>query len=86
MDKHFDMHRKILLHLFRNFFTNYKVYLKTYSFIQLKSQISNVKLANMSFFEKSVEFLKKICYTFKQVLKSHFCLISNLNREAIGCE
>ena len=40
----------------------------------------------MSFFEKSVEFLEKICYTFKQVLKLHFCLISNLNREAIGCE
>lgn len=70
----------------RNFFSNYKVYLKTYSFIQLKLQISKGRRANMSFFEKSVEFLEKICYTFKQVLKSHFCLISNSNREAIGCE
>lgn len=70
----------------RNFFSTYKVYLKTYAFIQLKLQISKVRRANMSFFEKSVEFLKKICYTFKQVLKMHFYLISNLNRGAIGCE
>ncbi len=40
----------------------------------------------MSFFEKSVEIPKKICYTFKQVLKSHFCLSPDFNREAIGCE
>ncbi len=48
-----------------DFFINYKVYLKTDYFIQLKLRILDVGLTNMSFFEKSVEIQKKICYTFK---------------------
>ena len=71
----------------RDFFVNYKVYLKADYFIQLKLAIIEYRACECVFFEKSIEIWEKICYTFKQVLKkSYFCLSSYFNREAIGCE
>ena len=70
----------------RDFFINYKVYLKADYFIQLKLKIIECRACECVFFEKSVEIWEKICYTFKQVLKTYFCLSSDFNREAIGCE
>ena len=56
-------------------------YLQLLQYIKytLKPILLSIKIRNIeseackkAFFEKSVEIMKKICYTFKQVLKLHF--------------